>query len=341
MGNSGKSEGSRKNKAASLPLAKPAPWKPARRHRRINNWGDLLFQGLALFFALAIPALMALMILVMWGTAKAVFAHFGWRFFISQSWDPVRDVYGALPFIYGTVVSSFLALLIAGPVSLGVAIFLAEIAPSWLRVPVSFLVELLAAIPSVVYGLWGIFVLVPLVRTPLETWLSAHLGFLPLFRGTPQGVGMLAGGLILAIMITPTIAALSREVLLAVPQSQREAAYALGATRWEVIWTVVLDHARPGLLGAIILGLGRALGETMAVTMVIGNRPLISPSIFDAAATMASVIANEFAEASTDLHLGALVALGLILFCVTLLINALARFLVWRIGKRARLQVGG
>jgi phosphate transport system permease protein len=231
------------------------------------------------------------------------------------------------------VVSSLLALVIAVPLSLGVAISLSELVPSWARAPIGFVVELLAAIPSVVYGLWGIFVLVPWLRDNVEPILSSLLGFLPLFKGIPNGYGMLAGAIILAIMIVPTIAAVSRDVLRAVPHTQREAALALGATRWEAIRVAVLPYARSGVVGGVLLGLGRALGETMAVTMVIGNKPAISASVFQPAATMASVIANEYAEATGDLHLAALSELGLLLFGVALLMNVLARLLVWRVAK--------
>ncbi|MGB9860522.1 MAG: phosphate ABC transporter permease subunit PstC, partial [Moorellaceae bacterium] len=225
------------------------------------------------------------------------------------------------------------ALLLAVPLSLGIAIYLAELAPPWLREPLSFLVELLAAIPSVIYGLWGLFVLVPWLRTSVQPLLGRTLGFLPLFQGPPLGVGMLAAGLILAIMILPIITAVSREVLLAVPQSQREGMLALGATRWETIRMAVLPYGRSGIIGAIILGLGRALGETMAVTMVIGNRPQVSPSLFELGQTIASVIANEFSEGFDELHLSSLMAAALLLFIITLLVNVIARLLVWRANK--------
>jgi phosphate transport system permease protein len=259
--------------------------------------------------------------------------RFGLRFLVGREWDPVHELFGALPFIYGTVVSSLLALAIAVPISLGVAIYLAELAPPWIRRPLGFVVELLAAIPSVVYGLWGIFVLAPWLRGTVEPALERALGFLPLFRGTPRGVGMLAGGLILAIMILPTIASVSRDVMRAVPDTLREGALALGATRWETVRAAVLPQARSGIVGAIILGLGRALGETMAVTMVIGNRAEISASLFAPSYTMASVIANEYTEASSDLYLAALSEIGLLLFAVTLILNILARLLVWRVGR--------
>src|SRR6185503_293967 len=228
--------------------------------------------------------------------------------------------YGALPFVYGTLVSSLLAMLIAVPLGIGAAVFLAELAPPWLRPPVAFLVELVAAVPSVVYGLWGIFVLAPLMRTWVQPFLGATLGFLPLFQGPPYGVGMLAAGIILAIMVVPFVTAVAREVLLAVPRTQREAALALGATRWETTRVAVLRYGRSGLIGAMLLGLGRALGETMAVTMVIGNRPEVAISLFAPGYTMASVIANEFAEATSDLYLAALIEIGLLLFVVTVVV---------------------
>jgi phosphate transport system permease protein len=263
--------------------------------------------------------------------SRLAFGEFGFAFLVQKIWDPVSGQFGAFAFIFGTVVTSALALLLGGPVALGSAVFLSELAPGWLRTPASLLVELLAAIPSVIYGLWGIFVLAPLLRSIVEPALNAAFGFLPLFQGPMYGVGLLAGGVILAIMIVPTIAAVSRDVLAAVPREQREAALALGATRWEAIWLGVLPVASPGLLGAFILGLGRALGETMAVTMVIGNRPDVGLSLFAPGYTMAAAIANEFTEATNDLHLSALMAVGFVLFLLTVLVNIAARLLVWRV----------
>lgn len=263
--------------------------------------------------------------------ARPVLAQAGPAFFTRSVWDPVREEFGALPFIYGTVVTSFLALLFGAPVALATAIFLAELAPGWLRDPVSYLVELLAAIPSVVYGLWGLFVLAPVLRTSVQPALGNWLGFLPLFQGPFYGVGIFTGGVILAIMVIPTIAAVSRDVIRAVPTDQREAMLALGATRWETVRYAVLPAARPGIIGAVLLGLGRALGETMAVTMVIGNRPEIPASLFAPGYTMAAVIANEFTEATSDVHLSALFGVGFGLFLLTLLVNILARLLVWRV----------
>jgi len=259
--------------------------------------------------------------------------QFGFRFLTSSQWNPISGQFGALPFVYGTIMSSLIALVISVPLSLGIAVFLVEQAPYYLARPVGFLVELLAAIPSVVYGVWGIFVLAPFLRVyigpPLERWL----GWTPFFRGPVTGIGLLTGGLILAIMVTPIISAVVRDVLAAVPSSQREAALALGATKWEMI-RVVLVNGAPGIAGAVILGLGRALGETMAVNMVIGNRPEVSLSFFDPSYTIASAIANEFTEATDNLYLSALVELGLILFLVTFVVNGIARLLVWNVTRK-------
>jgi phosphate transport system permease protein len=298
---------------------------------RGRNIGDYAFTAGTLIFGLVIIGIAGGLVLEMARTSWPAILTFGWQFLVTSVWNPVTERFGALPLIWGTLVSSLLALVIATPISLGAAVFLSEMAPPWIRSPLSFMVELLAAIPSVVYGLWGIFVLAPILRTMVEPALRASLGFLPLFSGPTYGIGMLAGGLILAIMIIPTITAISREVLLAVPNNQREAMFALGGTRWEAVSRAVVPYARVGIIGAVILGLGRALGETMAITMVIGNRSDISFSLFAPANTMARVIANEFAEATSDLYVGALVEIGLILFGVTLLLNVIARLLVWRV----------
>jgi phosphate transport system permease protein len=304
------------------------------RFGREVNWGDFVFRrSTALLAALVVAALAAMAIAMIQGSWLAL-GKFGFGFVVSSVWDPVRDVYGALPFIYGTIASSLLALLLAVPISMGVAIFLSELAPNWLRGVVGFLVELLAAVPSVVYGLWGIFVLAPWLRSSVEPLLARTLGFLPFFQGAQHGFGLLAGGIILAIMVTPTISSVSREVLRAVPSTLREGALGLGATPWEAVRVAVLPYARSGLVGAAILGLGRALGETMAITMVIGNRAEISASLFAPSYTMASVIANEFTEATGRLYLSALSEVGLLLFIVTVLLNVLARLLVWRVGRR-------
>jgi len=288
-------------------------------------------------FACSISVLMVLVLFVyeLAVRSKLSLAHFGFRFFIGTTWDPVGGDFGALPFIYGTLVSSLLALILAVPLSVGVAIFVTEICPRTLRGIISFTVELLAAIPSVIYGLWAIFVLCPLLRNYVQPWLAKSLGWTGLFSGPPFGIGMLAAGIILAIMIVPIISSITREVLIAVPQHQREAVYALGATRWEMIRMAVLRNARIGILGGIILGLGRALGETMAVTMVIGNRPEIAKSLFAPGYTMASVIANEFSEATDDMYLSALIEIGLALLLVTLIVNAFARLLVWAVTRGA------
>lgn len=307
----------------------------ARRWLQNSPLGDRIFRGSTLLFAAVLLAMVVLIWLLLTKGAMLALAKFGLAFITSSTWDPVRNVYGALPAIYGTLVTSAIALIIAVPISLGTAVFLSELAPRWLRGPVSFLVELLAALPSVVYGLWGVFVLVPALR-PVEVWLGEHFGFIPLFQGAPYGIGLLAAGLILAVMILPIITAISREVLTAVPASQKQAAYALGATRWEALRGPVLRYVRVGLLGAVILGLGRAMGETMAVTMVIGNRPEISASLFSPAYTMASVLANEFAEATDPLHTSALIEIALLLLALTVLVNIVARLLVWSVTKGMR-----
>ena len=286
-----------------------------------------------LLVALLMVGIVVAMVIALASDSMLALKQFGFRFLTSQRWDPIKGEFGALPFVYGTVMSSLIALLISVPFSLGIAIFLVEQAPRYIARPVGFLVELLAAIPSVVYGLWGIFVLAPFLRQYVEPALAKALGWLPLFRGTITGIGLLTGGIILAIMVTPIISAVVRDVLAAVPGSQREAALALGATKWEMI-RVVLVNGAPGIAGAVILGLGRALGETMAVTMVIGNRPEISASLFEPSYTIASAIANEFTEATGDLYLSALVELGLILFLVTFIVNGIARLLVWNVTRR-------
>lgn len=308
-------------------------WLGAARFGGEVNLGDRIFRALTALFAAGSVVALAAMALQMTRASALSLRRFGLGFVTSTEWDPVRDLYGALPFIFGTVFSSLLALAIAVPVALGVAILLSELAPAWLRRPLGFIVELLAAIPSVVYGLWGIFVLTPWLRESVQPKLNAALGWLPLFEGPARGYGLLAGGLILAIMILPTIAAVSRDVMRAVPTTLREGAQALGATRWETVRMAVLPAARSGIVGAIILGLGRALGETMAVTMVIGNRAEIAWSLNAPSYTMASVIANEYTEATGDLYLAALTEIGLLLFAVTLLLNVIARLLVWRVGR--------
>jgi len=284
--------------------------------------------------ALVLLIVVGLGIDLAWESRQAI-AKFGLGFLTSQRWDPVHQRFGALPYIFGTIVTSLIAIALALFIGVGTALFLTELAPERLRTPLATLVELLAAIPSVVYGLWGIFVLAPILRTTVEPFLHNTLGFIPLFSGPQIGIGLLAGGVILGIMILPTVAAISRDVIRAVPREQREAAYALGATRWEVISGVVLPYARSGVLGAVILGLGRALGETIAVTMVIGGRPQITHSLFSLGYTIAAVIANEFTEATYQLYLSSLFELGLILLLITMLLNVCARLLVWRITRGA------
>jgi phosphate transport system permease protein len=297
--------------------------------------GDRVYKIVITTFAACVPLLLVLIALEVGTAAWPALRQFGFSFLTSSTWDPVNGTFGAAPALYGTLVSSILALVIATPLAIGVAIYLSEFAPAWLRQPVSFLVDLLAAVPSVVYGLWGIFVLIPLLRDHVVPFLkdTLHLGNTPLFSGPSYGPSMLAAGIILAIMVLPYISAVSREVLLSVPRAQREAALALGATRWETIWGAVLPYARSGIIGGVILGLGRALGETMAVTMVIGNRHEIAASLLAPGYTMASLIANQFSEATGDLHLSALMAVGFTLFVVTLTVNALARWLVWRVSR--------
>jgi phosphate transport system permease protein len=298
-----------------------------------GNTGDAIFRVVLLAAAVLMLVIVGTMILALAAKSMPSIRQFGFSFITSREWNPVKSEFGALPFIYGTIVSSLIAIIISVPLSLGIAIFLVEQAPRQLARPITFLVELLAAIPSVVYGLWGIFVLAPFLRVHVEPPLQRWFGWLPLFQGPITGIGLLTGGIILAIMVTPIISAVVRDVLAAVPSSQREAALALGATKWETT-RVVLVNGAPGIAGAVILGLGRAIGETMAVTMVIGNRAHISASLFDSSYTIASVIANEFTEATQDLYLSALVELGLILFFVTFVVNAIARILVWNVTRK-------
>ena len=289
---------------------------------------DIAFKWVA---AAAATMIVVLIVLVGWqlyaGSRMSV-AKFGFGFLWSSEWDPVQDKYGALPFIFGTLVSSLIALMIAVPLGVSTALFLTELAPIKLRQPIVMAIEMLAAVPSVIFGLWGIFILVPWLRDYLFVWLKRYLGFLPLFQGPIYGVSMLAAGIVVAIMILPIITSNSREILRSVPDLQREAAYALGATRWEVLKIAVLSYARRGLFGAAVLGLGRALGETMAVTMVIGNRPQISASLFAPGYTLASVIANEFTEATSDLYLNSLFELGLVLLGVAIAVNILAQIML-------------
>ena len=289
---------------------------------------DRAFKWVAMGAAFVIVALIVLVGWELYTGARLSIVKFGPGFLVHSKWDPVADVYGALPFIFGTFVSSAIALLIAVPLGVAAALFLTELAPFSIRQPIVTVIEMLAAVPSVIFGLWGVFVLVPWLRDNLFAWLKHTLGFLPLFQGPIYGVSMLAGGIIIAVMILPIVTSVSREILRSVPNLQREAAYGLGATRWEVIRIAVLSYARRGLFGAAILGLGRALGETMAVTMVIGNRPVISASLFAPGYTLASVIANEFTEATGDLYPSSLFELAVVLLLVTILINAFAQMMM-------------
>jgi phosphate transport system permease protein len=291
-------------------------------------WADHAFKWFTLLMALSIFVMIVLIGYELAHGSHLAVKKFGWHFLVSSDWDPVNEQFGALPFIYGTLVSSLVALLIAVPLSIATAVYLTELAPRWLAQILTIFIELLAAVPSVILGLWGIFVMVPWLREHLFPALRGTLGFLPLFTGPIYGVSLLAGGIIIAIMIVPIITSVSREILRSVPGLQREAAYALGATRWEVTRLAVLSYAKKGLFGAVILGLGRALGETMAVTMVIGNRPEIAKSLLSPGYTLASVVANEFTEATTDVYLHALFELGLVLLGVTVLVNALAQILL-------------
>jgi phosphate transport system permease protein len=311
---------------------------------------DLGFHWLMVLCALSIFGIVVLIASEMVVRSQLAWSKFGFTFFfkafidpfskLPMYWDPVNGHFSALPFLYGTLVTSFLALLLAVPLAIGVAVFLTEMCPKVFRAPLAFITELLAAIPSVIYGLWAVFILVPLLRERLNPMLIKSLGWTGFFgEDNPTGLGFLAGGIILAIMILPIVSSLTREVMTAVPISQREAALALGATRWEMIRMGVLRNARIGIVGAIILGLGRALGETMAVTMVIGNSPEIHRSLLANGSSMASVIANEFAEASGDLHLSALMEIGLALFAVTIVVNAFARVLVWAVTRGAPAQI--
>lgn len=294
---------------------------------------DRVFKWVTLGAALILLGLVVLIVYELAAQSWPSIKRYGPGFATGTTWNPISEEFGALPFIYGTVVSSLIALILAVPVSLGVAVFLTEIAPLRLRRTIGFLIEILASIPSVIYGLWGIFVLTPVVRA-IQPALSAYLGFLPLFQGPPLGFGMLTAGILLALMIIPTITALSRDALNAVPNHQREASLALGATRWETIRYAVIPYNKTGIIGAIMLGLGRALGETMAVTMVIGNQPVISSSLFMPAQTMASLIANEFTEASSDIHLSVLIEIGLLLFFVTFVLNILARLTMMKLNRK-------
>ncbi len=311
-----------------MPVATEPALRAASAKMSGRSFADPLFKWLTLLMGLSVFILIILVGFELAHGSRLSLHKFGWHFLVSSDWDPVNEQFGALPFIFGTLVSSAIALVLAVPLSIATAVYLTELAPYWLRQVLTLFIELLAAVPSVILGLWGIFVMVPWCREHLFPWLRSSLGFIPLFRGPIYGVSMLAGGIIIAIMIVPIITSVSREILRSVPGLQREAAYALGATRWEVIRIAVLSYAKKGLFGAVILGLGRALGETMAVTMVIGNRPEIAASLFAPGYTLASVVANEFTEATSDLYLNALFELGLVLLVVTVLVNDLAQLLL-------------
>ena len=293
-----------------------------------SRFGDKAFEWLTLLMALGVVVLVILLGWELWRGSSLAVRKFGFHFLTTSTWDPVAEQFGALPFIYGTVVSSLIALFIAVPLSIATAAYLTELAPLWIRQPLVSLIEMLAAIPSVILGLWGIFVMIPWLRDYPFPLLKRLFGWTPFFTGPIYGPSMLAGGIIIAIMILPIITSISREILRSVPNLQREAAYALGATRWEATRIAVLSYAKNGLFGAVILGLGRALGETMAVTMVIGNTPQIAASLFKPGYTLASVIANEFTEATTDMYLQALFEIGLVLFGITILANLLAQLLL-------------
>jgi len=313
--------------STTLERAAPPGAGPRAFVQRLRQ-GDEVAHVITLVFAAAILLITSLLVYELWLQSHLSRAKFGWAFFWTSTWDPNSDDFGALPFIYGTLVTSVVSLLIAVPLGLAAAIFLAELAPRKLSDGVAFLIDLLAAVPSVIYGLLGIFVVVPLMRTVIGPALKSVLGVLPIFKGPNYGVGFLTAGIVLAIMVVPFIISVSREVLLTVPRDQREAALALGATRWESTWQVVVPWARTGIMGSIFLALARALGETMAVTMVIGNNPKVSASLFAPGYTIAAVIANEFTEATGDLYLSALIELGLVLFLMTFILNGLARLLI-------------
>ncbi len=323
---------------ASAPRA-PALIREFLSARGSGALADRSFASLMLVCAATLFAIVLFIVTILTLRSKLSLAQFGWHFFARTAWDPVNGDFGAFPFIFGTLATSLLALLMAVPLALGVAIFLTELCPRPLRAPISFLTELLAAIPSVVYGLWAVFVLVPIMRDQLGPFLVRSLGWTHLFEGANFGVGLLTASIILAIMILPIISSLTRDIMRAVPDSQREAALALGATRWEMIRIGVLRNARIGIVGAVMLGLGRALGETMAVTMVIGNHPEVPHSLFSPGYTLASVIANEFSEATGDLYLSALIEIGLALFLVTIVVNAIARLMVWAVTRGAPARV--
>lgn len=332
-----------KNMASSEPskfsLVNSTPAVPSWKKSIFNL--DSGFKGVTMLAAFTVLAIVGLIVAELMQRSALAWQKFGIHFFFGSEWDPVSGSFGALPFIFGTVVSSVVALIIAVPLAVAVAVFVTEMCPRPLRKPIAYATELLAAIPSVIYGLWAIFVLVPLMRQYVEPWLMKYFSWTGIFTGPAYGIGMLAASVVLAIMIIPIISSITREVLAVVPQHQREGILALGATRWEMIRIAVLRNARAGIVGAIILGLGRALGETMAVTMVIGNTPQIAKSLLAPGYTMASVIANEFAEATGDLYLSALMEIGLALFIVTIIVNILAGLMVWTVTRGTPVRAHG
>ena len=298
-----------------------------------QDTSDIVFRRVLAVFPISILILVAGIFFQLVYSSLPTLRKFGIAFFYNSTWDPVAENFGALPFIFGTLVTSLVALMMAVPIGVGAAIYLAEYAPPKVSKVISILVDLLAAIPSVIYGLWGIFVLVPYMRNSVQPFLGKYFGFLPFFQGPNYGVGFLAASIILAIIIVPFIISVSREVILAVPSVYKESAYALGSTRWEAIADIVLSYGRVGILGAVVLALGRAIGETMAVTMIIGNNVVITSSLFSPGYTLASVLANEFAEADTATYLSALIEIGLVLFLVSIIVNILARLLIWSVTK--------
>ena len=323
-------------RSSSTIVAQAGAPRRARTFRQRLFHGDHIAHAVTFIFAASIILITALLFYELYSGAGLTRQKFGWSFLMGRIWDPVALEFGALPFIYGTLVTSVVALIIGVPLGVGAAIFLAELAPIGVSSGLAFIIELLAAVPSVIYGLLAIFTLVPFLRDDVTPVLQSTLGFLPFFQGVSYGVSLLAGGSILAIMILPFIISISREVLLAVPQDQREASLALGATRWETTWNVVVPYAKAGIIGSIFLALARALGETMAVTMVIGNDPKINLSLLAPGYSIAAAIANEFTEATSDMHISALIELGLVLFCITIVVNAVARLLILTTTRRAK-----
>ena len=303
----------------------------ARSRQGSGRLADTIFRGTSRFAAVVVVALLVLIGVLLYLNSRLTWETFGLSFVTGQTWDPVKSIYGALPFIAGTILAALIAVILAAPIGIFTAIYLSELAPPRLATPLTFMIELLAAIPSVVIGLWGVFILAPFLRDTVESRIVSMVGWIPFLGGPAYGVGLFSAGVILTIMILPTIVTISREVIQAVPGSQREAMFALGATRWEVIRRAVVPFARSGVIGAVILGLGRALGETMAVTMVIGNRDAIPGGLFDQTQTIASKIATSFSEAQVGIETSSLIALGLVLLVMTVIMNVIARLLVWRV----------